>query len=47
MLTFKIKQDEDKWHAYCPELKGCHTYGNTRSEASDNLKDAVYLYLEG
>lgn len=45
-LTFKLEADGDKWHAYCAELKGCHTFGTTKEEALKNLKDAVLLYLE-
>jgi predicted RNase H-like HicB family nuclease len=46
MLTFKIEKDGDKFHAYCPELKGCHTFGETISESLKNLKNAMDLYLE-
>ncbi len=45
-ITFKLEQDGDKWHAYCPELHGCHTFGATKKEALKNLKDAVMLYME-
>ena len=45
-LTFKLEQDGNQWHAYCPELKGCHTFGSTKEEALKNLKDAVMLYIE-
>ena len=45
MLNFKIEKDEEYYHAWCPELKGCHTHGKTYSEALKNLKDAVNLYL--
>ncbi len=46
MLRFVIEKDEDQFHAYCKELKGCHTFGKTVPEAMVNLKDAVNLYLE-
>lgn len=47
-LTFKFKLEKDgaKWHAYCPELQGCHTFGSTKEEALKYLKDAVLLYWE-
>lgn len=45
-LTFKLELDGKKWHAYCAELKGCHTFGDTKEDALKNLKDAVMLYLE-
>jgi predicted RNase H-like HicB family nuclease len=46
MITFKIEQDGDDFHAWSPELPGCHTHGHTRAEALLNLKDAVRLYLD-
>jgi predicted RNase H-like HicB family nuclease len=45
-LTFKLEKDGDKWHAFCPELPGCHTFGHTKQEALLHLKNAVLLYLE-
>ena len=45
-LTFKLEKDGKKWHAYCPELHGCHTFGLTKAEALKHLKDAVMLYME-
>ena len=32
--------------AYCPALKGCVTQGRTEEEATNNLKEAIELYLE-
>ncbi len=46
MLTFKIEPDGDEFHAWIPELPGCHTHGKTVAEATENLKDAMRLYLE-
>lgn len=45
-LTFKLEKDGDQWHAFCPELSGCHTFGTTKQEALAHLKNAVLLYLE-
>jgi predicted RNase H-like HicB family nuclease len=45
-LTFKIEKDGNEFHAWCPELEGCHTHGNTVVLALENLKDAVQLYLD-
>ncbi len=45
-LTFKLEKDGDQWHAFCPELKGCHTFGRTKEEALIHLKNAALLYLE-
>jgi predicted RNase H-like HicB family nuclease len=46
MVTFKIEPDSIGFHAWSPELPGCHTYCANRTEALVNLKDAVRLYLE-
>ena len=46
MLTFRIENDEDLFHVYCPELPGCHTFGKTPYEAMINLNDPVQLYNE-
>lgn len=46
MVSFKIEKDGKEYHAWSPELPGCHTHGATRAEALTNLKDAVRLYLD-
>ncbi len=49
-MTYKIstviEKDEFGYYAYCPELKGCHTQGDTLDEVAKNIKEAVELYLE-
>ena len=48
-MTYKIviQQDEDgRFNASCPELKGCHSYGDTIEEALKNIREAIELYLE-
>jgi len=45
-VTVIIEKDEFGYYAYCPELKGCHTQGDTLDEALRNIKEAVELYLE-
>ena len=46
MITFKIEKDGNEFHAWSPELPGCHTHGKSPKEAMVNLKDAANLYLE-
>lgn len=46
MITFRLEKDGKKIHAYCPELKGCHSFGETPQEALKNLKEAVSLYID-
>ncbi len=32
--------------AYCPELPGCTSAGDTEEEALTNMREAIILYLE-
>jgi predicted RNase H-like HicB family nuclease len=41
-----IEQDQDGVYAYCPELKGCQSQGNTVEEALINIREAIELFLQ-
>jgi DNA-binding transcriptional MerR regulator len=41
-----IEEDGDRFHAYCPVLKGCHIWGRSREEAIQYIEEAVELYVE-
>ncbi len=41
-----VEKDEDGYFAFCPELQGCYTQGDTYEEAIENIKDAIRLHLE-
>lgn len=41
-----IEKDKYGYYAYCPELEGCQTQGNTLEEVLANMKEAIELYLE-
>ena len=41
-----IEKDERGYYAWCPELKGCQSQGDTVEEAMANIREAVELYLE-
>jgi predicted RNase H-like HicB family nuclease len=46
-----IEEDEFEdgrraYHAACPALKGCHSWGHTYEEALANVREAVELYVE-
>jgi len=45
-VSIVIEKDDSGYYAYCPELEGCHTQGDTIEEAMDNIKEAIELYLE-
>ena len=42
----KFEDGRDAWHACCPVLKGCHTWGYTREEALANIREAIDLYVD-
>ena len=41
-----IEKDEDGYYAFCPELQGCYTSGQSFEEARANLADAIRLHIE-
>jgi predicted RNase H-like HicB family nuclease len=45
-VSIIIEKDEDGYYAYCPELPGCQTQGDSLEEVRKNIQEAVELYLE-
>jgi len=41
-----IEKDEHGYYAYCPELEGCQTQGDSLEEVLGNIREAAELYLE-
>ena len=41
-----IEKDEHGYYAFCPELEGCQSQGDTFEQALNNIKEAIELYLE-
>ncbi len=41
-----IEKDDFGYYAYCPELEGCQTQGETFDEVMVNIKEAIELYVE-
>ena len=41
-----FEDGREAWHAYCPALKGCHTWGHTRDGALANCREAADLYIQ-
>lgn len=39
-------EGEGGYHVFCPALKGCHSYGATKEEALEKIKEAIELWLE-
>lgn len=46
-LEIVLEQEDDgTYSVHCPALKGCHSQGETREEALNNIQEAIQLYLE-
>ncbi len=41
-----IEKDSEGYFAFCPELQGCYTQGDTYEEVLKNIKDAIRLHIE-
>lgn len=41
-----IERDEDGYYAFCPELQGCYSQGDTYEGALQNIWDAIRLHVE-
>ena len=47
LFNVTIDRDEDgAWVVECPAIPGCVSQGMSKSEALDNIKDAIRLCLE-
>ena len=45
-IVLEYDPDTKSYAAYCPELPGCCSAGDTEQEALENVKEAIFLYLE-
>ena len=49
-MTFRVVVKYDpvtkSYAAYCPELPGCASAGDTEEEALANIREAIILYLQ-
>ena len=45
-VSIVVKKDEFGYYAFCPELDGCQTQGETFEEVMGNIKESIELYLE-
>ncbi len=45
-VSIVIEKDEHGYYAYCPELEGCQSQGDSLEEIMANIKEAIELYLE-
>jgi len=45
-LSIIIEKDKYGYYAYCPELPGCQSEGDSWEEVKANIKEAVELYID-
>ena len=46
-FNITLERDEDGvWIAQCPSIPGCVSQGNTREEATENIREAIHACLE-
>ena len=45
-LSVVVEKDADGYIAFCPELDGCYTQGDTYEEVMDNIRDAIQLHIQ-
>ncbi len=45
-VVVEYDPETESYAAYCPELPGCTTAGDTQEEALANIREAITLYLE-
>ncbi|HBT81703.1 hypothetical protein A2757_03580 [Candidatus Giovannonibacteria bacterium RIFCSPHIGHO2_01_FULL_48_47] len=41
-----LRKTKYGYDIHVPALPGCHSQGETQKEALDNIKDAIFTYLE-
>ena len=40
-----VEKDSEGYFAFCPELQGCYTQGETYEKVLENMKDAIHLHV--
>ncbi len=45
-LSVVIEKDIEGYFAFCPEIQGCYTQGESYEEILENIKDAIRLHIE-
>ena len=45
-VVIEYDKKTSSYAAYCPELPGCASCGDTEKEAMVNIEEAIALYLE-
>jgi predicted RNase H-like HicB family nuclease len=46
-ISVVIEKDADGYFAFCPELQGCYTQGDSYEEVLENIRDAIRIHIIG
>ena len=46
ILPVIIEKDKDGYFAFCPDLQGCYTQGDSYEEVLSNIEDTIRLHIE-
>ena len=41
------REDDGRFSVYVPDLPGCASWGDTRDDALNNIREAIQVYIEG
>jgi len=41
-----VEAQLNAFHAFCPNLKGCHSWGSTVEEAMQYIEEALQFYVD-
>jgi predicted RNase H-like HicB family nuclease len=44
-VSVVIEKDSDGYTAFCPELQGCQSQGDSEEEVLENIRDAIRLHI--
>jgi len=45
-VSVVVEHDDEGYYAWCPQLKGCHSQGDTLEETMSNIREAIEVYVE-
>ena len=44
-ISAVVEKGADGYFAFCPDLQGCYTHGDSYEEVLENIGDAIRLYI--
>jgi predicted RNase H-like HicB family nuclease len=46
LIVIEKGEDGDGYYAYCPDLSGCTSHGDTVEELTENMREAIKVHIE-